>query len=112
MRRMVGVLTVLAMLCAVGPTPGAGARPVDIANEGRPWSRRRAGDFEQVFLHAARILGATGTDLEGRTPDELWYRPGASVSDGAGDGPAQSRPGSPVSAADRRVMARCGSASL
>jgi thiol-disulfide isomerase/thioredoxin len=71
---MVGVLTVLAMLCAVGPTPAQELAPVDIANEGAAMEQAaEQGDFEQVFLHAARILGAAGTDLEGRTPDELWY---------------------------------------
>lgn len=71
---MVGVLTVLAMLCAVGPTPAQELAPVDIANEGAAMEQAaEQGDFEQVFLHAARILGAAGTELEGRTPDELWY---------------------------------------
>lgn len=74
MGRTVGVLTVLAMLCAVGPTPAQELAPVDIANEGAAMEQAaEQGDFEQVFFHAARILGAAGTELEGRTPDELWY---------------------------------------
>lgn len=74
MGRTVGVLTVLAMLCAVGPMPAQELAPVDIANEGAAMEQAaEQGDFEQVFFHAARILGAAGTELEERTPDELWY---------------------------------------
>ncbi|MGD9496630.1 MAG: TlpA family protein disulfide reductase [Armatimonadota bacterium] len=48
--------------------------PVDIANEGQAMEQA-AGEvnFEQVFVHAQRILGAAGGTIEGRTPDELWY---------------------------------------
>lgn len=74
MGRTVGVLTVVAMLCAGLALAQDGIAPVDIANEGATMEQAAGeGNFEQAFFHAARILGAAGAELEGRTPDELWY---------------------------------------
>jgi len=73
--RTVGVLTVVAMLCALGTALAQdGVAAVDIANEGATMEQAAdEANFEQVFFHAQRILGAAGAELEGRTPDELWY---------------------------------------
>ncbi len=48
--------------------------PVNIVDEGQLMEQAAdEANFEQAFLHAQRILNTAGTEIEGRTADELWY---------------------------------------
>lgn len=69
------MLTVVAMLLAVGVSLAQdGIAAVDIVNEGATMQQAASeANYEQVFFHASRILGAAGMELEGRSAEELWY---------------------------------------
>lgn len=72
--RLAGVLTVVTLLFALGIAGAQDIAPIDIANEGGAMEQAAGeGSFEQAYFHAARILGAAGTEMEGRSAEELWY---------------------------------------
>lgn len=75
MGRSAWVLMVVAMVGALGVALAQDeVATVDIAGEGAAMEQAaNAGDFAQAFVHAARIVDAAGTALDGRSAEELYF---------------------------------------